>query len=167
MSTLQATGQCFNLIEEAEGCRLMSYQCPSGIWTIGIGHTKGVKMGMTCSRAQAIKWFFEDIREREAQVNDLLNDNGVSINQNQFDSLISFVFNIGIGKFLKSTVWKLMKGDPNNPEIVKWWQMWNKGNYKDGIDNDGDGLIDEEEELAPLPGLVKRRKLETDLYFRT
>lgn len=85
-----------NLIKEFEGCRLKAYQCAAGVWTIGYGHTAGVKQGQTITQAQAESFLKQDCEKFEKYVN---NATYVpiteSLNQNQFDALMSFAFNCG------------------------------------------------------------------------
>jgi lysozyme len=95
--------------EYFEGCRLAAYQCEAGVWTIGYGHTKGVKPGQWCTREQAEQWLIDDVAGAEAAVNRLVK---VPINQAQFDALVDFVFNLGEGNFAGSTLLKrLNAGD--------------------------------------------------------
>lgn len=90
------------LIMQFEGCRLKAYQCAAGVWTIGYGHTTGVKPGQTITQAQAEEYLRQDCRKFEAYVN---NSAYVPItgqlNQNQFDALVSFAFNCGAGNLKK------------------------------------------------------------------
>ena len=90
------------LIMQFEGCRLNAYQCAAGVWTIGYGHTAGVKPGQTITQAQAEEYLRQDCRKFEAYVN---NSAYVPItgqlNQNQFDALVSFAFNLGAGNLKK------------------------------------------------------------------
>ena len=81
------------LIKKFEGCRLTSYQDSGGVWTIGYGHTKGVTAGMTITQAQADSFLVEDCGRAEAVVNKY--QGKYNFNQNQFDALVSFAFNIG------------------------------------------------------------------------
>lgn len=84
------------LIMQFEGCRLQAYQCAAGVWTIGYGHTAGVKQGQTITQAQAEEYLRQDCRKFENYVN---NKNYVpateQLNQNQFDALVSFAYNCG------------------------------------------------------------------------
>ena len=79
-------------IEDFEGRRLVSYQCSAGVWTIGVGHTKGVTRGLTCTDAQADQWLIEDIR---AVVSDLSRYINRSVTEGQFVALVSLGFNLG------------------------------------------------------------------------
>jgi len=89
------------LTESFEGCRLVAYQDSVGVWTIGYGHTKGVFEGMTCTQEQAEQWLIEDVAEAEAAVNKLVH---IAMSQEEFDALVDFVFNLGIGSFAHSTL---------------------------------------------------------------
>ena len=150
------------IIRESEGLYLKAYLCPAGVWTIGYGHTSGVKQGDVCTEAQAEKYLEEDLADCEQVVARLL----PNANQNQFDALVSFSFNAGIGALKMSTLLKKARVNINDPSIRDEFLKWDKA---DGThnkkDDDGDGLIDEEGEKRRLEGLSKRRKREADLYF--
>ena len=92
----------FALIKQYEGCRLAAYRCVAGVWTIGYGHTAGIHSGMTITQAQADAYLRQDIAKFEGYVN---NPAYVPIteqlNQNQFDALVSFAFNLGAGNLRK------------------------------------------------------------------
>lgn len=118
------------LMKGHEGCRLKAYLCSAGVWTIGYGHTRGVKEGDTCTQRQADDWLLEDSGFAEKAVNDEVK---VSLTQNQFDALVSFVYNVGVGRrltdpkgpagFLGSTLLrKLNAGDYTGAadEFSKW-----------------------------------------------
>ena len=81
-----------DLIKKYEGCRLKAYKCPAGVWTIGWGHTAGVKEGQTITQEQADAFLVEDVKIYEDRVNKYSKYNW---NQNQFDALVSFAYNIG------------------------------------------------------------------------
>lgn len=88
-----------SLIKKYEGCRLKAYKDPTGVWTIGYGHTSGVKQGGVIIQEQAEQFFLSDVERFENAVNkynDIYN-----FNQNQFDALVSFTYNLG-EKNLKS-----------------------------------------------------------------
>ena len=78
-------------IKAHEGLRLDAYLCPAGVPTIGYGHTHGVKMGDRITEEQAEKFLIDDLIVAETEVNRY----GLNINQNQFDALVSFVYNVG------------------------------------------------------------------------
>ena len=91
-----------NLIKQFEGCRLSAYQCAAGVWTIGYGHTAGVKKGMAITQAQADAYLKQDCEKFEKYVNSAAYvPITESLNQNQFDALVSFAFNLGQGNLKK------------------------------------------------------------------
>ena len=88
-----------NFIKSFEGLRLTAYRCPAGKWTIGYGHTKGVKKGMYISEAVATHFLIEDVQRVEPVINSY--DGIYHWTQNEFDALASFAFNCGIGNLKK------------------------------------------------------------------
>jgi lysozyme len=124
MMTLSPEGQ--KLIERLEGRKNLAYLDGGGVWTIGVGHTRGVKKGMTATNAQIDKWFAEDSLEAVLGVNHAVR---VPLTQNQFDALVSLAFNIGVEAFSKSTlVRKLNDGD--SPGAAAQFVRWNQDNGK-------------------------------------
>lgn len=110
---------CYALVRKAEGVRFKAYQDGGGVWTVGIGHTKGVTSATTCSSAQAEAWLEADMADAVAAVNRL----ALPCTQDQFDALCSFTFNEGSGKFSCSTLLHLHKGKSFNAaaaEFGKW-----------------------------------------------
>ncbi len=109
-------------IERFEGCRLGAYQDSRGIWTIGFGHTgPEVLPGLTCDFDQADRWMSMDLGTAEKGVSSAV---AVPLNQNQFDALVSFVFNVGVHAFMNSTCLRLLnmrdyEGAAN--EMLRWW----------------------------------------------
>jgi len=135
-------------ISEHEGLKLTAYRCPANILTIGYGHTgKDVTPGLTITKERAIELLKSDI----AWAEDCVNKNLSNLNQNQFDALVSFVFNVGSGSFQSSTLLKRAKVNPNDSSIAGEFAKYNKANQNGA--------------LAPLPGLTERRKNESNLYF--
>lgn len=102
---MKASRRAFSLIEEFEGYSPAAYRCPGGVVTIGYGHTKTAKLGQVINHDTALKLLFDDVLKTEKIITNLLK---VSLNQNQFDSLVSFVFNVGPGAFRKSSLLKLI-----------------------------------------------------------
>lgn len=82
-----------NLIKKFEGCRLKAYRCPAGVLTIGYGHTKGVKSGQVITQAQAEELLRKDIVNFCKKVDKY--DKIYHFNENEYNALLSFVFNIG------------------------------------------------------------------------
>ena len=97
-------------LEDYEGIRYVAYKCSAGIWTIGVGHTgPEVVEGLRATPEQVDAWLREDVVEAEDAINRLVK---VPLKQNQFDALVSFVYNVGAGAFSKSTMLrKLNAGD--------------------------------------------------------
>ena len=133
------------LIKRFEGFEERAYLCPAGVWTIGYGHTSGVHEGQMCTPEQAESWLQEDLKSAENAVNAL--DPSRPLRQNEFDALVSFVYNLGQGNFRDSTLRRKVLVNPDNPTIRDEFGRWV---YADG---------------RMLPGLVARREAEADLYF--
>lgn len=131
-------------IKQWEGCRTNAYQCSAGVWTIGYGHTKGVTKGMMISHTQADKLFLQDVKEFEDVVDELVT---VPLNQNQFDALVSFVFNVGKTAFKDSTLLRLL----NTGNYKAASSQFNKWVYAGGV---------------VIPGLVARREAEYQLFIK-
>ena len=131
------------LIKEFEGLRLKAYKCPGGVWTIGYGHTAGVKPGMVITEAQAEEYLKANLIAFERYLNGL----GLALNQNQFDALISFIYNVGTGNFSSSTLLRKVRANPQDNSIMDEFLRWvySKGRV--------------------LSGLQRRRLAEMKLYF--
>src|SRR5574343_1195291 len=120
--------RCVNLIKEREGVRYKAYQDTSGIWTIGVGHTKNVKKGDMASPNQINEWLFEDLHEAAGKVSKSVK---VPLTQGMFDALCSFVFNIG---YVGSTMLrKLNQGDYKGAaqQFDRW--IYDEGKVLDGL----------------------------------
>lgn len=131
-----------NLIKFFEGERLTAYKCSANVWTIGIGHTglvdgAQIHEGMTITSQKSIELLKEDIRYFEDAVNKI----SLSLNQNQFDALVSFSFNCGVG-----SLQTLIK-NRTLEQIGEALLLYNKAGGK------------------VLQGLVNRRKKERELFF--
>jgi lysozyme len=123
MARAMRTGNAgLDLVKRSESLVLKAYLCPAHVWTIGYGHTRGVKMGDTCTEEQAIDWLKEDLRDAEAIVDATVD---VPLSQNQFDALVSFVFNVGGGAFKTSTLLRLLnRGEYSR--AAEQLDRWNK-----------------------------------------
>lgn len=118
--TLNISNDGVEMIKGFEGFREEAYLCPAGVWTIGYGHTKEVKQGNRVTREQAETILIEDLSIYEKAVRDNVT---VSLTQNQYDALVSFVYNIGPEAFRKSTLLKkLNEGDYTgaSQEFGRW-----------------------------------------------
>ena len=107
-------------IKEFEGCVLTAYKCPAGKWTIGYGHTKGVKQGQKITQAQADALLKADLKPFENYVNKLL----VCTAQGEFDALTDFVYNLGTASLERSTLLKLIRQHANTNDIQKQFMRW-------------------------------------------
>jgi lysozyme len=109
-----------NLLKEVEGLRYRAYFDTGGVATIGYGHTKGVKPGMTCTAEQAEEWLEQDLLMAEASVGDLVK---VPLTDNQFSALVSFTFNLGPTALANSTLLKLLNAGDYKAipaQMVRW-----------------------------------------------
>lgn len=112
-----------SLVKRFEGLSLKAYPDPAtkGIpYTIGYGHTGGVKPTDTCTLEEACNFLATDIKSAERSVSTLVS---APLNQFQFDALVSFVFNIGEPKFRVSTLLSKVNGkdyEGASKEFVKW-----------------------------------------------
>jgi len=141
---MSPSDKALELIRQFEGLRLAAYKCPAGVPTIGYGTTKGVKMGMTVTKDEAERLLQADVYPFSQQINKLVK---VKLNQNQFDALVSFVYNVGAGAFAESTMLKLINQSLLD-DAANQFVRWNKAN----------GEV--------LPGLTRRRMAERDLFLR-
>lgn len=140
---MKVSNNGINLIKRFEGLELKAYKDSVGILTIGYGHTHAVKAGDAITGEQADAFLREDLQVAELTINTNVK---VKLTQGQFDALASFVFNLGSGNFVKSTlIRKLNAGDYTGAadEFGKWV---NAGDKK-------------------LPGLVKRRAAEREVFL--
>lgn len=141
MLRMNAAG--FSLIKLFEGVRLTAYQDSVGIWTIGYGHTAGVKPGQVITSQEAENLLTKDIAATEAGVRKLVPD---TCTENQFSALVCFAFNVGLGSLSKSTLLKKMKaGDIKG--AADEFLRWNKAGGK------------------VLAGLTNRRVAERQLFL--
>ena len=131
------------LIKQFEGFRKDAYLCPAKVWTIGYGHTGNVLPSHTISELQAEKLLQKDLERFERAVNELVK---VNLNQNQFDALVSFVYNVGITAFKESTLLKVLNQG-----------LYQKAGLQFGNWVHGGG--------KKLPGLIRRRKAEHQLFI--
>lgn len=130
---MKTSNDGINFIRDHEGCRLTAYQDSGGVWTIGVGHTRGVEEGQVITQEQADAFLSDDLGPVESCLNTAVT---VSLNQNQFDALASFTFNLGAGAFTGSTLLKkLNSGDYAGAanEFPKWCH--DNGQFVQGLYN--------------------------------
>ena len=135
------------LIKQFEGLELEAYQDIAGIWTIGYGHIETAREGMRISEREAEALLRRDLKPRESAVDRLAS---VPLNQNEFDALVSFVYNVGIEGFRRSTARKrLNRGDRlGAADALTWWNKATVG----GV-------------LREVTGLTRRRAAERALFL--
>lgn len=135
-----------HLTEQFEGCRLVAYQDSVGVWTIGYGHTLGVHQGMTCTQAEAEAWLQSDIQACVDGINKAGADR-LALTQGEFNALVDFSFNLGLGALMHSTLWKLvLKTDFE--AAAKEFPKWDMAGGKH------------------LAGLLRRRVAEQAMFLR-
>jgi lysozyme len=138
-----------DLIKSFEGLYLKAYLCPANVPTIGYGSItwpdgKKIELGQQVDLQTAEKLLMWEVNKKAVEVAKM----APGLNQNQFDSLVSFAYNLGTGALKSSTLLKKVKANPNDPTIRDEFNKWNRGGGK------------------VLKGLVRRRKAEADLYFK-
>ncbi len=136
-----------DLIKSFEGCSLKAYRCPAGVLTIGYGCTVGVKEGQTITQAEADSMLTKELSRFEDAVNRL----GVTLNQNQFDALVSFCYNLGTGIFTGNLLNAIKV--QNWSSVAEQILLYNKARVNG--------------KLTELKGLTRRRKAERDLFIKS
>ena len=137
---MKTSSQGVSLIKQFEGCRLKAYKCPAGVWTIGYGHTAGVKEGDTITQETADAYLRNDLAKYEKAVQNY--DGIYHFNQNQFDALVSFTYNCGVGNLKNLT----QNGKRTLAQISVKLPLYNKAG----------GVV--------LRGLQRRRAAEKELF---
>lgn len=132
----------YALTKGFEGLRLKAYQDQGGVWTIGYGHTRGVKPGDTCTQEQADAWLHEDVTGAVACVQRLVK---VPLAQEQFDALVDFAFNLGCGSLAGSTLLRCVNAGQFEQAALEFLR-WNRV-----------GKVE-------IEGLARRRKAEAERF---
>ena len=146
MTLMNTSQKGIDLIKQFEGCRLKAYKpVPTEkYWTIGYGHYGAdVKPNMAITQAQAETILQSDLKPIER----LLNDMGINYTQNQFDSLVSWIYNLGSGAFKSSTMYRYIVARRNDIDITDQMVKWHNAGGK------------------PLLGLKKRRCSEANMFL--
>ena len=141
---MRASEECINAIKGFETLELKAYKCPAGVLTIGYGHTRGVKKGQVITKVQADVLLKGDI----LNVENSLNSMSINFTQGQFDALVDFCFNLGMVKFIGSTLYTKILVNAPDDEIAAQFRRWVYGGGK------------------KLDGLVKRREWEVQQWKR-
>ena len=143
MTLMKISQKGIDLIKKFEGCKLYAYRDSVGVATIGYGHIKGVKMGMSITQQQAETFLKDDIKPIET----FLNGMGINYTQGQFDALTSWIFNLGQGNFKSSTMYKYIVARKSDLEITNQMVKWHNAGGR------------------PLLGLKKRRAEEANMFL--
>jgi lysozyme len=161
------TGRAF-LAKNEGGHYLKAYLCQAKVWTISVGCTfyedgTRVKQGDTITQERSEQLFTNTLKYFEQQVLNMTRDD---ISENQFNVLVDFAYQYGHNALLNSTLLRLVNEDPDQPAIGPEFLKWNKvAATGDGIDNDGDGLVDEKGEKKVSEGVLKRAQRRAALYY--
>ena len=140
-----------DLVKSFEGLKTRAYRCPAGVWTIGYGHTRGVRPGMEVTEEEAEDLLRKDMAESAQYVEQIVT---VPLNAHQFSALVSFVFNAGQGSLESSTLLRRLNAgeyDAVPSELAKW--------VKATDPNTG--------QKVSLAGLVRRRAAEGELWLKS
>lgn len=130
------------LTKKWESLRLKAYQDSGGVWTCGYGHTQGVGPSTVCTETLAESWLRQDTQNAVNAINNLVT---IDLTQNEFDALVDFVFNVGVGNFAKSTLLILLN-QGKYTEAAAQFQRWK---YVKGV---------------VVAGLLNRRNDESTLF---
>ena len=142
ITKMEISQEGLSLIKRFEGCKLKAYKCSAGVPTIGWGSTQGVTMDMEISQQRADALLLEDVAIFEEEVNKAVK---VPLEQNQFDALVAWTFNLGGSNLRSSTMLKVLN-EKKYEEVPSQMKRWNKAN----------GEV--------LAGLVRRREAESLLF---
>ena len=140
---MKTSAEGLSLIKKFEGCELYAYQCSAGVWTIGYGHTKDVEPGMQITKEDAEEMLVEELHEYESYINDFVT---APLSQNQFDALVSWVYNLGPANLKSSTMLKVLNAGKYE-DVPAQMKRWNKAGGK------------------VLEGLIRRREAESLLFL--
>lgn len=147
---MKSSKGCIEILKKHEGFRSKPYLCPAGVPTIGYGSTyypDGKRVKMTdpaIDKVAAETLLYLTLKKFEDCILNAVKSN---INQNQFDALVSFTYNLGCGNLNKSTLLKKVNANPCDATISNEFAKWDKAGGK------------------RLNGLTKRRNDEAALYF--
>ena len=139
---MKMSAQGIAFLRDREGCKLTAYKDSGGVWTIGVGSTKGVRPGQTITQFEADELLAMDLEDHD--ISPFLGD--CPTKQNEFDAMMSLAFNIGLERFRNSTVLKRHKLG-NRMGAANAFLLWKFDNGK------------------VVPGLMRRRELERLLYL--
>lgn len=150
---MKASPKCIQMLKHHEGVRYKPYRCPAGLWTVGVGHLIGdgktlpPEWNRSFSTDEVNSLLAADLRRFERGVLRLC---PVPLTQGQFDALVSFSFNLGLGALQRSTL-RMKTNRGEKERAAREFRKWTKSRVN-GV-------------LKTLPGLVRRRNDEAVLYL--
>ena len=139
---LKTSQEGISLIKSFEGCELTAYRCSANVPTIGFGHTAGVSDGDTCTQEEEETMLAEDLEEFEDYVKNYVES---ELQQNEFDALVAWTYNLGPANLKESTMLKELNSG-NFEEVPRQMKRWNRA---------GGEVLD---------GLIRRREAESRLF---
>ena len=139
---LKTSQEGISLIKSFEGCELTAYRCSANVPTIGFGHTAGVSDGDTCTQEEAENMLAEALEEFEDYVKNYVES---ELQQNEFDALVAWTYNLGPANLKESTMLKELNSG-NFEEVPRQMKRWNRA---------GGEVLD---------GLIRRREAESRLF---
>lgn len=151
---MEVSEKCVNLVKRFEGFVSKAYLCPAGKITIGFGHCADVHLGDTITEQEAERLLHKDLAKFASKISFSLEQDKIKVNQNQFDALCSFAFNLGYSALVFSTLWKKLKAgdfDGASDEFLKWVYITKN--------------VNGEKIKLRLKGLETRRNAERDLFL--
>lgn len=116
---MKTSDKMVEFIKRHEGYRADAYYCEAGVPTIGYGHTNNVKIGDHVTPEKAEEFLRQDLQRAEKEINKIAN-----LTQCQFDALVSFVYNVGVGNFRRSTLYVKVCNNPFDPSIPDEFRKW-------------------------------------------
>jgi lysozyme len=128
---MKASQKLIDHIKRSEACALQAYQDAAGVWTIGYGHTAGVKRGDRCTRYQAEQWMQQDLTRFENEANKVKR----IATQGQYDAVLDFIYNCGAGNFNQSTLRNYIESGRKTYEIQREFLRWvnSGGKFQGGL----------------------------------
>ena len=134
-SSGKVSNNLINLMKEKEGCKLTAYQDTGGVWTIGYGHTSGVKEGQVISQEQAEAYLKQDLASFEKEVSDYASAMKLDLTQGQYDALVDFAYNCGGPRLKESGILEKLKSKDIDgaANIMKQYVRDSAGNTLQGL----------------------------------
>lgn len=150
------SAHCESLIKTFEGLSTKAYLDTGDVPTIGYGHTAGVKPGDIITEAEALRMLKGDLAAVGRAIDRRAAMDGIRLNQNEFDALCSFAFNLGEGRLFGSTLWRKLKAG-DHAGAADEFSRWNKVKVQDPRTK--------EISIITLDGLTRRRNAERALFL--